>query len=318
MAFAADAAANGTATGISLTVNASAKLVVATFAKRSVNDPTGVTFGGVAMTRLTERVNGTALGAEIWYLVNPPTGAQSLAFTLTGSVRVTVSSYTVGAGNTAAFDVENGGSGTSTGPSTAVTPTVQPNLIVTTCVHESSSAMTAKGAGQAGLMPTLGGTGFVDEGVWNTAATHEETTSVSSDTQSFTNGTSDTWAIASAVFKEVSGPQTVSPTGIGSAQSFGSPTLLPGNVNVTITGLGSAQAFGAPSVSSSGPQTVLVSGIASASNFGIPTMVPGSVTVSIVGIGSAQSFGAANVTTPGSEQPSVSLRSRIRFAHHRR
>lgn len=201
MAFTLDAVQAGTASGISITVGASAKLAVATFAKRSVNDPSSVQLGGVAMTRRTEYVNGTSLGAEIWYLINPPTGTVSLTYTLTGNHRATISSYTIAAGKVVVYNTENGGSGTGTGPSAAVTPTVQPNLIVSTCVHEGSNVMTAKGTGQVGLEPSAGD-GFFDEGVWNTAHTYEPTTSTSSDTQSFTNGASDTWAMAVAVFIE--------------------------------------------------------------------------------------------------------------------
>lgn len=203
MAFTLDVGRSGTATPISNPAGAGPKLAVAMFAKDTANDPTGVTYGGQAMTRLTETING-AQGAEIWYLIDPPTGTQSLAYTLAGAHRAHIATYNVAAGQAVEFDGENGASGTSTGPSVAITPTAQPNVIVAVCAHEGASAMTAKGAGQVSASDDADG--FVDEGTWNSAHTYEPTTSTAANTQTFTNGASDTWSMRVAVFREVAGP----------------------------------------------------------------------------------------------------------------
>lgn len=207
MAFTLDAANWGTASGISNTGGASPKLAVAMFAKDTANDPSSVQYGGVAMTRLTETVNG-AQGAEIWYLLNPPTGTNSLTYTMSGSHRACISTYNVAVGKVVEYDgVENGTSGTGTTPTAAVTPSAQPNLIMSVCAHEGANAMTGKGAGQTALVDA---DGFVDEGTWNSAFSYEPTTSTSSDSQSFTNGASDTYSMRVAVFREVDAPAVTS------------------------------------------------------------------------------------------------------------
>lgn len=199
MAFTLDASNWGTASGISNTGGAGPKLAVAMFAKDSANDPTVVQYGGVDMTRLTETVNG-AQGAEIWYLIAPPTGTNSLAYTLTGAHRACISTYDVAGGNTAAFDSENGTAGTGTTASTGSSPLAQPNVTVAVCAHEGASVMVAKGAGQTALVDA---DGFFDEGTWNSAFSYEATTNVGSNSQSFENGASDTFSMRSAVFKEI-------------------------------------------------------------------------------------------------------------------
>lgn len=205
MAFSLNVANYGTASGISLAASGTPDLVVACFTKDTANLPTSVQYGGVAMTGLTHTTNG-AQGVVIFYLVaGIPSGTQSITYTLTGAHRCWGGAFDAGSGKVAEFDTEAGTSGTSTGPSQAVTPTAQPNVIIAACAHEGASVMTAKGTGQVG-METGAGDGFFDEGTWNSAATYEATTSTSADTQSFTNAASDTWSLRVAVFKEVDGP----------------------------------------------------------------------------------------------------------------
>lgn len=205
MAFSLNVANSGTASGISLAASGTPALVVACFCKDTANLPSSVQYGGVAMTALTHTANG-AQGVILYYLdTNIPAGTNSVTYTLTGAHRTYCGAFDVAGGKVAAFDTEAGTSGTSTGPSQAITPGAQPNVIISACAHEGASIMTAKGTGQVGL-ETGGGDGFIDEGTWNSAATYEPTTSTSSDTQSFTNGASDTWSLRVAVFKEVDGP----------------------------------------------------------------------------------------------------------------
>jgi hypothetical protein len=238
VAFSLNVANYGTASGISLAASGTPDLVVACFTKDTANDPTSVQYGGVAMTRLTETVNG-AQGAEIWYLVaGIPSGTQSITYTMSGTHRCWGGAFDCAAGKAAAFDVEAGTSGTSTGPSQAVTPTAQPNVIIACCAHEGANAMTGKGTGQVG-METGAGDGFVDEGTWNSAATYEPTTSTGSDTQSFTNGASDTWSLRVAVFKEVAllTADSANVPITGTAATVGRKlTLTADTANVPITG----------------------------------------------------------------------------------
>ena len=101
---------------------------------------------------------------------------------------------------------------------------------------------------------------------------------------------------------QASGNQTVTPGGISSASSIGSPTMSPGNVNVSPSGLASASSLG--TVTWSANYDLAVSGIASASSIGAVTPVEGNVNVPVSGIGSASSIGT--VTVIGSQEVPVS------------
>lgn len=93
--------------------------------------------------------------------------------------------------------------------------------------------------------------------------------------------------------------QTVSPTGITSAQALGSPTVTPGAVTVSPTGVGSAETVGSPTLTVVPPaQSVNPTGVASAEAVGAPTVTPGAVTLSPTGIASAGTVGPPTVT-PG-------------------
>jgi hypothetical protein len=83
---------------------------------------------------------------------------------------------------------------------------------------------------------------------------------------------------------------TVGPTGITSAEAFGSATISRGVVTLSPTGIASAQAFGTPAVHA----TLGTTGIASAAAFGSATVTLGKV-LGPTGIASAQAFGTAYV-----------------------
>ena len=91
------------------------------------------------------------------------------------------------------------------------------------------------------------------------------------------------------------GGQNLSPTGIASAESFGSPTITTGVVALTATGIASAESFGVPTVSLGGV-ILTATGIASEESFGSPTLTTGAVNLSATGIPSEEAFGTAVVT----------------------
>ena len=107
-----------------------------------------------------------------------------------------------------------------------------------------------------------------------------------------------------------SGPQTVSTVGLGTAQSFGTPTTAEGGVSVSVAGLGSSQAFGKISLKigvfglGSAQQFGLVSlkyqvpSLASAARFGAPL----GVGIQVPSLGSAAAFGAVSASTTGGGQ----------------
>lgn len=88
--------------------------------------------------------------------------------------------------------------------------------------------------------------------------------------------------------------QDISPTGIASAEAFGTATISPGAVDISPTGIASAEAFGTPLIT----HIVEPTGIASAEAFGSHTVVPGVVQLGVTGIASAEAFGSHTIT-PG-------------------
>jgi hypothetical protein len=109
-----------------------------------------------------------------------------------------------------------------------------------------------------------------------------------------------------------SSSQSVAVSGLASAASFGTLTLLPGPVSIGVNGVGSAAGFGTPqenilfavsgvpsaaafgtpsvTVGGGGGQIVPVSGLGSAQAFGSPTPSPGPVVVAVAGVPTAQQF----------------------------
>lgn len=89
--------------------------------------------------------------------------------------------------------------------------------------------------------------------------------------------------------------QIISPSGIASAEAFGTATILIGAVTIQVTGIASAEVFGTPTITVGGV-TIQVSGIASAEAFGTATIVAGAVIISVTGIPSDEAFGTPDIT----------------------
>lgn len=89
------------------------------------------------------------------------------------------------------------------------------------------------------------------------------------------------------------GTITVSPTGIASAQAFGTPTLL-STLPVAPAGIASVEAFGSPTVEIGKIRPV---GVDTAEEWGTPAIAAGTVTISPAGIGGAEAFGEPRLLT---------------------
>lgn len=91
---------------------------------------------------------------------------------------------------------------------------------------------------------------------------------------------------------------TVSPTGIASAEAFGTATLTRSQVaSATATGIASAEAFGTATLTRTGLATVSPTGIASEEAFGTAALTRIQVSaVTATGIASAEAFGTATVS----------------------
>jgi hypothetical protein len=88
----------------------------------------------------------------------------------------------------------------------------------------------------------------------------------------------------------------ISPTGIASAEAFGTFSVAPGAVSVTPTGIASGEAFGTPTITT-GAVAVAPNGIVSGEAFGSFSIATGAVSVSPTGIPSAEAFGSFSITT---------------------
>lgn len=96
------------------------------------------------------------------------------------------------------------------------------------------------------------------------------------------------------VYKEAAGAggTTLTPSGIASAEAFGSGAASPGSVAIAPSGLASGEAHGTTTLSLS----MLAQSIASAAAFGSATLSPGAVSVIADAIASAEAFGSLTVS----------------------
>ncbi len=108
--------------------------------------------------------------------------------------------------------------------------------------------------------------------------------------------TSRGWATAIATFKAAAAgaAQTISPTGVASAEALGSPTLTVGVVSVSPTAIASGELVGTAAVSP-GPVTITTVGVASAEAFGTVFLGAASQAIGATGVASSQGFGAPTV-----------------------
>lgn len=122
--------ANTAQINLSHTVGAGAKrLLVVAVAALDSNDTgrvvTGVTYGGVALTKVnhSDTGSGTSERAELWYLVNPTSGTANVQVQFTSAVQgfVTASSFT-GVNQSSPLNTSVTGNGSSNAVSSTVVP----------------------------------------------------------------------------------------------------------------------------------------------------------------------------------------------------
>ena len=92
----------------------------------------------------------------------------------------------------------------------------------------------------------------------------------------------------------VAGGLDIQPTGIPSAEAFGTSVITTGAVDISPTGIASAEAFGSHTVTLT--QTLSPNGIASEEAFGTAALTTGAVIVTPNAIASAEAFGTADVS----------------------
>lgn len=184
-----------------VTIDAAATLATLFIsALTSTSTPTAVTLGGQSMTKLWEVTNGTRL-SQMWYLVSPPTGAQTYVFTQPAShVRaVNLSRSYSGNDLTTPFGTAQTANATDTTPTVDVTGTGGTDLVIDGMSTNTTGTITmgggqsedlnAKDINQVGAASNEGGGGTV--------------------TMSWSNTISDGWATGAAAIKALVVAETI-------------------------------------------------------------------------------------------------------------
>jgi hypothetical protein len=101
------------------------------------------------------------------------------------------------------------------------------------------------------------------------------------------------WVALEVLPSTGAGTQDISPSGIASAEAFGTAVITTGAVDIAPSGIASGEAFGTALITIDVPAT----GIASQEAFGTPTITVGAVDIAPSGIASVGAFGTATITT---------------------
>jgi hypothetical protein len=165
------------------------RLLVVTVAATS-SSVLGITYNGVALTQAATKLQ--TVRAEIWYLLNPPSGANNVVVTHNAARELicgAVSFYNVNQSST--FGAVKNGGATSVGPAiTAATTATFPtaNDLIIDVVATLTQTATVVG-GQTSRWNLTQSSGF------KTGATSTKPGTGAAQTMSWTLGASDTWAI---------------------------------------------------------------------------------------------------------------------------
>jgi hypothetical protein len=160
------------------------------------------TYNGAALTQADQQRFGTTgpeCSAELWYLLNPPTGsAYTISIPNSGGLAMSASvvSAKAGSGKSSALDVVSGKGAVGTNPVT--------NSFTTTVNGDAVFAVVANGAQSWGPSAQTGTLIHnSDNGAWGGGSQYLMQTSAGSTTMGWTFGTSEDYGIVAAAFKEV-------------------------------------------------------------------------------------------------------------------
>ena len=162
---------------------------------------TALTYNGVALTRLGN-FSDFQYNSEIWYLVNPASGANTLSLEFSGGhfgMGLMGLSFT-GVDQTTPMAGYVSGSGTSTTPSVVASSGTDEMVVDSLCITHSGTL--SVGAGQTSRLNAISSSGTIKY-----AASTEP--GVSSTTMSWSNSTSQGWVYSAGVIK----PAGSSPSG---------------------------------------------------------------------------------------------------------
>ena len=193
---------------------------------------TGITAGGVALTKIRHDANG-GYRSELWYLIAPASGSQTVTVTLSSAINTTqfevVSYWNVH--QTSPIDANNGATGTSSTASASVTTVTANDRVIGVVTAATTSGALTNEIGQVSR-----GTDWGGQGQGFAAEKGSVITPASTTLQWNGLGGSDAWSVSLAAIRPiaVSGDTTTAQTITGVAR-------IEKSVSQTITGVGRVQ-----------------------------------------------------------------------------
>lgn len=246
------------------------------------------TYNGIALTQadITRKAASSPEGcAELWYLLNPPTGS-SYTVSIPNSNTKTMVAYVASAkacpGYASALDVAGGNTGTSTNPTASVTTTVVGDILFAVVFN---GATTWAPSGRTGTQLYDS-----DDGAWGGGSQYLIKTDTGSQAMAWTFGTSDDWGECVAAFKQIA-PTVISLSAASITATGQNLTVDAGTAGVTISlAAGTVTASGQSLSILPGAVTTYLSVASLTATGQALTVVPGAVSTSL---------SAAAVTTVG-------------------
>lgn len=237
-----------------------------------------MTYGGVAMTRAIRRVSTAGFDdhwIELWYLVNPATGSNTVSISLSGTVDRAAYSNALsltGVDQTTPLDATNSAIGDSASPSVNVTTTVDNAWAVDYAISDDSGTGSSPGAGQTSFQNY---NDTSDDHL--TRGSYEGPRATpGSITMSWSGFPDDDWTMIAAAFRPTaSSPQSLTLPHIASNSAFFSFSFT--HV-ATIPFLSSASALYSPSIAV-GSVSLPLPHISATNSLYNLIVVPGSVNI---------------------------------------
>lgn len=215
---------------------------------------TGVTYGGVALTKIRSDEAVGNVRSEIWRLKNPAAGAANVIVSTTGSLGETAAIVITlsGVDQSTTEEANQGTTGSSSSPSQSITTLTNSAWILTVCTAESTFSSNGTGQNTAATL--------TDQSYENTRGSYEEKATAGADTQSFGLGSSQPYAISTVAVKPAASgtasnsERSAKLTGTSSASLAISTVGTSDLEKTTVTLIGSITAVGASTVTRRGFQ----------------------------------------------------------------
>jgi hypothetical protein len=273
----------------------------------AVDTVTGVTYGGVALTRRAQVKNNGDDFADIWCLVNPTVGTANVVVTCSSGTQIVagISCWSGVHQTTAPTSATATGDSTATAPSLTISSATGDLVLDTVAFYSSSSGAMSVGAGQTSRWN-------VDNGSANDSGCGSTEAGAASVTMSWSRGNTNNafWSIVAVNLPQSTGVSGISGTSavtLGAATLTGAGALVvKGTTNATL-GAATVVSAGKLAIAGSSAVTLGAASLASAGTVGIAgtaAVTLGAATLSATGNSGVSgslsgTLGAATVTSTG-------------------